>query len=89
MVEADGGSIRLYDDGRLTIQTLGERERDHPYSPSTQGFAGDCVLATQQHFVDCLANQKTFETDGPSYLKSIAAQEAIYRSTASGQWEDC
>ncbi|QDT06238.1 Inositol 2-dehydrogenase [Rubripirellula lacrimiformis] len=87
MVEADKGTIRLYDDGRLTIQMLGKAERDHPYSPSTAGFAGDCVLATQQHFVNSLASDKPFETDGASYLRSLAVQEAMYRSADSGQWE--
>ena len=86
-VEADGGTIRLYDDGRLTIQILGETEREHPYQRSTDGFAGDCVLATQQHFVDCLRSGEPFETDGASYLRSIAVQEAMYRSAKTGQWE--
>ena len=26
----------------------------HAYSPSTEGFAGDCVHAVQRHFVDCM-----------------------------------
>lgn len=87
LVEGNGGSIRLYDDGRLTIQNLGEPERDHDYVPSKHGFAGDCVHATQQHFVDGLRSGEAFETDGASYLKSIAVQEAMYRSAESGLWE--
>ncbi len=87
LVEADGGSIRLYGDGRLTIQTLGKPECEHAYQPATRGFAGDCVFATQQHFVDCLRRGVAFETDGASYLKSIAVQEAMYRSAESGTWE--
>jgi predicted dehydrogenase len=88
LVECNGGSIRLYDDGRLTVQELKKAEVDHAYKPSTHGFAGDCVLATQQHFVDgLLAERHSFETDGPSYLKSIAVQEAMYRSADSGSWE--
>lgn len=90
LVEGNGGSIRLHDDGRLTIQELGQTEHPHPYTPSAEGFAGDCVFATQQHFIDGLrAGSKTFETDGPSYLKSIAVQEAMYRSAESGSWEAC
>lgn len=87
LVEADGGSIRLYDDGRLTIQKLGQPELQHGYHPPAIGFAGDCVRATQQHFVDSLRTGDPFETDGTDYLKSIAVQEAIYRSAQSGQWE--
>ena len=87
LFEADGGSIRLYGDGRLTIQPLGESEREHEYAPASHGFAGDCVFATQQHFVDGLLTGVEFETSGENYLKSIAIQEAMYRSAESGTWE--
>ncbi len=86
-VEANGGTIRLYDDARITIQPLGEAEREHAYSPSRHGFAGDCVYQTQRHFVDGLLNEQPFETDANSYAKSIAVQEAMYRSAQSGTWE--
>lgn len=87
LVEGNGGSIRLYDDGRLTLQPLGEKEREHPYSPSQKGFAGDCVHATQQHFADGLRDGQPFETNGTSYMKSIAIQEAMYQSAETGVWE--
>jgi predicted dehydrogenase len=86
-LEANGGTIRLYDDARITIQPLGEAERDHVYTPSQHGFAGDCVYETQRHFVDGLLNETPFETDAESYAKSIAVQEAMYRSAQSGTWE--
>ncbi len=86
-VEGDRGTIELADDGRLTIQMLGKAKRDHPYSPPTKGFAGDCVLACQQHFVDGLIGDAPFETDGANYLKSLAVEEAMYRSATTGQWE--
>ncbi|PHQ34078.1 Gfo/Idh/MocA family protein [Rhodopirellula bahusiensis] len=87
LLEGDEGSIRLHDDGRLTIQRLGESENEHSYSPSQHGFAGDCVFATQRHFIDQLQSGEPFETDGPSYLKSLAVQEAMYDSSRSGSWE--
>ncbi len=86
-VEADKGTIRLYDDGRLTITGLGKAEREHLYNPSRAGFGGDCVRATQQHFVDCVRDGKPFETEGGSYLRSLAIAEAMYRSADTGQWE--
>jgi D-apiose dehydrogenase len=86
-VETDKGTIRLYDDGRLTIQPLGRAERDHAYQPSTLGFAGDSVRATQQHFVDGLREKKPLETEGDAYLRTLAIVEAMYRSAESGQWE--
>lgn len=87
LVEGDGGTVRLHDDGRLSLQPLGEPERDHPYERSRRGFAGDCVLATQRHFVDALRGGAPFETEGRRYLRSIAVQEAAYRSAASGRAE--
>lgn len=87
LFEADGGTVRLYPDGKLTIQELGQAEHEYAYSPSSHGFAGDCVFATQQHFVDCIRSGAEFETSGEDYLKSIAVQEAAYRSAESGQWE--
>lgn len=86
-LEANRGTIRLYDDGRITTKQLGAPEQDHPYNPSQTGFAGDCVFATQKHFVDNLQSGEPFETDGTNYLRSIAAQEAIYRSAETLQWE--
>jgi D-apiose dehydrogenase len=86
-LEANGGTIRLAMDGRLTIQPLGQREQECTYQPSRHGFAGDCVFATQRHFVDRFRSRDAFETDGPSYLKSLRVQEAMYRSISSGTWE--
>ncbi|MCG8653900.1 MAG: Gfo/Idh/MocA family oxidoreductase [Pirellulales bacterium] len=79
-IEGSGGSIRLYNSGRLTVQPLGEQEREVPYSWRRHGFAGDCVLATQQHFVDCLRRRQPFETGGAEYLKTLTIVEAIYQS---------
>ena len=88
LVECDGGAIRLYDDARLTVQKLGQTETPHDYDPSHHGFAGDCVHETQLHFVAGLRSGDRFETDGPNYLKSIAVQEAMYRSAETSQWEE-
>ena len=87
LVEASGGTIRLYDDGRLTVTPLGQSEREHEYLPSKTGFAGDCVYQTQRHFVDGLLGDRPFETDAASYAKSLAVQEAMYRSAETGTWE--
>jgi predicted dehydrogenase len=82
LVEASGGSIRLYLDGRLTVQRLGQSELEHPYSHQRRGFAGDCVYATFRHFVESLRSAAPFETDGKDYLRTLAVQEAVYRSAA-------
>ncbi|SHE54912.1 hypothetical protein SAMN05444274_101655 [Mariniphaga anaerophila] len=50
-------------------------------------FAGDCVYNTQQHFIDCLLSGNEFETNCPDYLKSMALQEAAYKSTETNMPE--
>ena len=40
------------------------------------------MLATQQHFVDCLRSGTPFETRGEVYLRSLEAVEAAYESNA-------
>ncbi len=88
LIEFNGGTIRSYLDGRVTIQRLGEAEMEHPYQRSRYGFAGDCVFAAQQHFTDVmLSGDRKFETEAEAYLSSLAVVEAMYRSAESGQWE--
>ncbi|MCZ6853939.1 MAG: Gfo/Idh/MocA family oxidoreductase, partial [Gammaproteobacteria bacterium] len=60
LVECNGGSIRLYSDGSLTVQRLGESEHGHVYEHGKKNFASDCVLETQRHFVQCLKDSRPF-----------------------------
>ncbi len=76
LVEGNGGSIRLYLDGRITVQRLGEEEIEHEYHHPRRAFAGDCVYVTQRHFVDGMLDDRPFETDGDDYLRTLAVQEA-------------
>ncbi len=87
-VDGTKGSIRLYSNGKITIQKLGEKEKKHQYEMQPINFAGDCVYTTQRHFIDCLLSGKEFETNGPDYLKSLAVQEAIYKSAETGMPEN-
>ena len=80
LVEADGGSIRLFGDGRITIQPLGQDAAEHSYPLPLRNFAGDCVCATQLHFVERLLSGVDFETSGSQYLETLAVQEATYLS---------
>ncbi|MGI9470949.1 MAG: Gfo/Idh/MocA family protein, partial [Rubripirellula sp.] len=84
LVEGNGGSLRLYSDGRLTLQRLGQSEGNLEYPHERKNFAGDCVFATQHHFVDQLRAAEPFETNAADYLKTLAVQEAVYRSAESG-----
>lgn len=80
LVEGDGGTIRLYSDGRLTIQPLGKTEQEHPHIHTRNGPGGDSVCATQRHFVERLLDGQPFETGGAEYLRTLAVQEACYAS---------
>lgn len=84
-LEGNAGSLRLYSDGRITLQPLGKPEITHAYFHEDRGFAGNCVRATQQHFVDGLLHDRPFETSGAEYLKTLAVQEAVYQSDQQGR----
>ena len=79
-MEGEGGSIRLYSDGKMTVQKLGEGEQIHRYDHEDINFAGDCVYACQRHFIDHLISGDEFETNVGDYLKTLTVQEAVYKS---------
>ncbi|MEM9253275.1 MAG: Gfo/Idh/MocA family oxidoreductase [Planctomycetota bacterium] len=80
LVEGTRGSIRLYGNGNLTLQRLGKPEEPIDYPFTDRSFAGDCVFATQKHFVDRVRDGGPFETSGVEYLKTLHVVEAVYRS---------
>ena len=82
LVEGSKGSIRLYADGTLTVQKLGEKEKEHAYQHQDIGFAGDCCYIFQRDFIENLLHGKPFETSGENYLKTLQVQEAVYESAA-------
>jgi len=84
VIEGNAGTLRLYLDGRITLQQLGETETDVPYHHEDLGFAGDCVKALQAHFLTAFAAGTPFETGGEDYLKSLGVLEAVYASGTNG-----
>jgi predicted dehydrogenase len=80
LVEGNRGSLRLYGDGRITVQPLGEEEREYAYPHEDRNFGGDCCYTTQRHFIDHLLDGGEFETGGEEYLRTLSVQEAVYRS---------
>lgn len=85
LIEGEKGSIRLYSDGKLTVQHLGKAEKEHQYTHNNVGFAGDCCYIFQRDFIDNLIAGLPFETDGENYLKTLQVQEAVYASAAAKQ----
>ena len=84
VLEGNEGTIRLYEDGKITMQSLGGNERTHEYTFQKINFAGDCVFATQQHFVECMLSGSPFETDVTTYLRNIEVLEKVYESDEIG-----
>jgi len=79
-VEADGGTLSLATDGTITIHPLGSAAYRHDYAPSRHGFAGDCAMACQEHFLDVLDNRVECETSAEEYRKTLHVVEAAYES---------
>jgi predicted dehydrogenase len=80
LIDGSKGSVRLYSDGQITIQKLGEAEKNHSYTHNDVGFAGDCCYIFQRDFIDKLISDEPFETSGENYLKTLKVQEAVYES---------
>lgn len=83
-VETRKKAVKLLDDGRIFIHDLGKREKEHRYNFVDRGFAGDCVFATQKHFINCLTLGHPFETNIDDYMLNLKIEECIYRSA----WEN-
>jgi predicted dehydrogenase len=73
------------DAGSLYIQATGDiyaGDRKLWSNHVREGYRGDCVRATQQHFIECLESGAPFESGGRDYLQTFGAVEAAYRSAA-------
>jgi predicted dehydrogenase len=84
-LDGSKGHLELNSDGEIHIKLLGQPLVHHPFSPPLSGFAGDCVFATQKHFVQCLKSGQDFETNGVDYLRTLKIVEACYASAQSGE----
>lgn len=85
LLEGNQGSIRLYNDGQITLQPIGKEEHQVSYVHHDKNFAGDCVYHFQKHFVECYLKKLPFENNGLDYLRNLEIQEAIYQSAKLGQ----
>lgn len=86
LVEGERGVIRLDGDGRLFHRAFGVNEETAiVYEWQDRGFAGDSVLAFQQHVVDHLLGRGAIVNTGRDYLANLRIEEAVYRSSAEGR----
>ncbi|MDP5170072.1 MAG: Gfo/Idh/MocA family oxidoreductase [Bacteroidia bacterium] len=86
LVEGEKGSLRLYADGKITWQALGQPEAEMPYKHEDRGFAGDSCYLFQRHAVESLLSGMPAETEANIYLHNLKIQEAVYQSAESRQY---
>ena len=80
-IDGSHGTLSMLGDGSLWLGN-GELSRID-WQPPTTGYRGDSALATQRHFVECLASGDEFETNGQDYLFTVKMVEASYESAMS------
>jgi len=85
-LEGEAGVLRLDGFGKLWFKPQGEPEHAHDYTWHQQGFAGDCVFATQAHLLAHFRTDAPCQTLARDYLRNIAIEEAVYRSASEGCW---
>jgi len=84
-LEGERGVLRLDGFARLWWKPHGQPEVPELYDWHDRGFAGDCVLALQQHVVDHLLRGTALVNSGRDYLTNLRIEEAIYESHETGQ----
>ncbi len=84
LVEGTKGVLELLGDGTVWKRAFGSLERESVFTPTTEGFAGDCVYALQEHVVSGVLDGTPFENLAKDYLTVVAIEEAVYRSDAEG-----
>ena len=84
-VDATGGHLTMSADSTIVVKRLGESQAELDYAREPRNFAGDCVFALQQHFVECMLSNAEFESNGDDYLKTVRVVEAAYQSARTGE----
>lgn len=87
VLEGTLGSLRLDGDGGLWRRRHGGRTEVHDYVWEDRGFAGDCVLALQQHVLAHIEEGAALENCGRDYLVNLVIEDAVYRSAGTGRFQ--
>ncbi|MEM9718352.1 MAG: Gfo/Idh/MocA family oxidoreductase [Bacteroidota bacterium] len=83
-LEGDKGNVTMDLSGKIFLKRLGAPSREIAYPHQDKGFAGDCVHAFQLHAKQSILSGQEAETELSSYFPNLIVQEAIYRSSNSG-----
>ncbi len=84
-LEGSSGVLRLDGEGRLWFKPHGGPERPEPYDWEKRGFAGDSVYLLTKHILSHLTEGTPLANSGRDYLRNVEIEEAIYRSSETGQ----
>lgn len=79
---AMGSMVIEGEHGTLLIKPAGElllNKEPIKFTPTTLGYKGDSVFATQAHLLRCLITGEPCETEGREYLKTASLVESAYR----------
>jgi predicted dehydrogenase len=79
-IDGMAGHLTMDTESNLRIKRLGEPARAVEYTRANVNFAGDCVYATERHFVDRMLDGSEFEPSGEDYLETLRVVDAIYLS---------
>lgn len=85
LIEGTAGVLELMGDGTVWKRAFKSLERELVFTPTTEGFAGDCVYATQEHVVHGILDGTSFENTASEYLSVLALEEAVYQSHEEGR----
>lgn len=86
LFEGTEGTLTLTGDGVLQLRPFG-KANGTIVLPAVDwpGFGGDCVFALQRHAIKGLMREIPFENEAADYLFIREVEEAIYRSSETGE----
>ena len=85
LIEGTSASLRLSGDGVIEVRDFAsDIWQQHAYSFDDRVFGGDCVYLFQRHVLDHFSSGAPLENSASDYLRNLAIQDLIYRSSDEG-----
>jgi len=86
-LEGDAGTIHLLPDQEdmLQITAAGETQRRPAFDVTPEAAYQASYTAAQRHFIECLREGRSPETEASDNVKTLAAAFAAYESAAKNQ----
>jgi predicted dehydrogenase len=81
LFEGTQGTLTLLGDGSVQVRKFGGLIREEILLPNkSETFGGDCTFQLQEHAINALLGNGTFENEAEDYLNVIQIENAIYTS---------